>query len=102
MLRTVYQDSSVEPPLMPPEPELKRPWERADAIRELIRGRMETAGPVVASALAGLFQLSQTEIDAGLLALEAEGFVLERCFATRWSLAGFDVGDLLTEIVESR
>jgi len=80
MLRTVYQDSSVEPPLMPPEPELKRPWERAAAIRELIRGRMETAGPVAASALAGLFQLSQTEIDAGLLALEAEGFVLRGRF----------------------
>src|SRR5207244_1215616 len=63
-----------------PEPELKRPWERAEAIRELIRGRMETAGPVAASALAGLFQLSQTEIDAGLLALEAEGFVLRGRF----------------------
>jgi ATP-dependent Lhr-like helicase len=41
---------------------------------------MEISGPITASALAEFFQLRQSEIDAGLLALEAEGFVLRGRF----------------------
>ena len=80
MLQAVYQDSSVEPPIVPPAPELKRPWERHEAIRELVRGRMEVVGPATARALAEFFLLSQRDIDAALLALEAEGFVLRGRF----------------------
>src|SRR2546428_3703842 len=80
MLQAVYPDCQVEPPIVPPESESQHSWERSDAIRELIRGRMEAAGPVAARALAELFQLSRAEIDAALLALEAEGFVLRGRF----------------------
>jgi len=80
MLQIIYPQAKIEPSLTPPEAELKRIWERADAIRELLRGRMEIIGPATASALAEFFQLRQSEIDAGLLALEAEGFVLRGKF----------------------
>src|SRR2546421_625465 len=80
MLRAVYPVSQVEPLIVPPESESRRSWERSEAIRELIRGRMEVAGPVAARALAELFQLPRAEIDAALLALEAEGFVLRGRF----------------------
>jgi ATP-dependent Lhr-like helicase len=80
LVRAVYPDSQTEPPLTPPASEAERQWERAEAVRELVRGRMEVIGPVAASALAELFQLPQTEIDAALLALEAEGFVLRGKF----------------------
>src|SRR5439155_17863557 len=60
--------------------EADRPWDRPDAVRELVRGRMEVCGPIAAAALAGLLQLPQGEINAALLALEAEGFVLRGKF----------------------
>jgi ATP-dependent Lhr-like helicase len=66
--------------LAAPESELKRNWERADAIREVLRGRMEISGPTTAPELAEFLHLRQSEIDAGLLALEAEGFILRGKF----------------------
>jgi ATP-dependent Lhr-like helicase len=80
MLRAIYPEAKIEPLLTAPEAELKRNWERADAIRELLRGRMEITGPTTATALAQFLELRQSEIDAGLLALEAEGFVLRGKF----------------------
>ncbi len=80
MVRAVYPGGEVQPPLAAPESELKRSWERADALRELVRGRMEVVGPVTAAALADFLQLPRTEMDAALLGLEAEGFVLRGKF----------------------
>ena len=80
LVRAVFPESTVAPALTPPESERNRTWERADALRELVRGRMEAAGPLTAPALAGFFELPQPEIDAALLALEAEGFVLRGKF----------------------
>ncbi len=50
------------------------------ALRELVRGRLETAGPVREEALAELLQLDASEIHSALLALESEGFVLRGRF----------------------
>ena len=80
MVRAVYADSQVEPPISAPDSEQETRWERADAVRELVRGRMEVAGPVTGSALADFLELSPGEIEAALLALEAEGFVLRGKF----------------------
>ncbi|TMP98533.1 MAG: hypothetical protein E6L09_11605, partial [Verrucomicrobia bacterium] len=80
MVRAVYPDSQVEPPISAPDSEQETRWERADAVRELVRGRMEVAGPVTGSALADFLELSSGEIEAALLALEAEGFVLRGKF----------------------
>ncbi len=80
MLQVIYPESKVGPALTAPESELKRTWERTDAIRELLRGRMEISGPTTARELAEFLDLRQTEIDAALLALEAEGFVLRGKF----------------------
>ena len=64
----------------PRRAERTRQWERADAVRELIRGRMEVTGPITAEALRDLFQLPVTEIAGALFALEAEGFILRGKF----------------------
>ena len=80
MLQTVYPNRDIEPLLTAPESERKRPWERAGAVRELVRGRIEVIGPITASALTKFFQLPSSEIDGALLALEAEGFVLRGKF----------------------
>ncbi|MGN6554483.1 MAG: DEAD/DEAH box helicase [Verrucomicrobiota bacterium] len=80
MVQAVYPQANVEPTLIAPESEAKRKWERPDALRELIRGRMEVAGPITAIQLAELFHLPVREIEAALLALEGEGFALRGKF----------------------
>src|SRR5438876_1349341 len=80
MLRTVYSQLALEPELSAPESAQRQTWERTDAIRELLRGRTEVCGPVTANELTDIWNLSHSEIDAALLALEAEGFVLRGKF----------------------
>jgi ATP-dependent helicase Lhr and Lhr-like helicase len=80
MLQAIYPDLTVEPALIPPLAEVEREWQRADAIRELVRGRMEVIGPITATKVASLFQLPVGEINIALAALEGEGFVLRGKF----------------------
>ena len=80
MVQTIYPGCRTEPPLVAPWSEREHRWERADALRELVRGRMEAAGPITANALSVLFRLPLSEIQGALLALEAEGFILRGQF----------------------
>jgi ATP-dependent helicase Lhr and Lhr-like helicase len=75
MLRAIYGDVVPSAPI--PE---GGPWKREDAIRELVRGRIEVSGPMTTATLAATLNLLPSEIDLALLALEAEGFVLRGCF----------------------
>ncbi len=70
----VFPDADLEPVLAPlTEDPLPA---REDALRELARSRLEGSGPVTASALASMLGLARSELDAALLALEAEGGVM--------------------------
>ena len=80
MLQTIYLDAVRKPNLVAPESVRHQKWERPDAIRELIRGRMEACGPVSVGELIENLGLMSSEIDAALLALEAEGFLLRGKF----------------------
>src|SRR6516165_6891163 len=80
ILRAIYPNAICEPELVLPGSRLGKTWERADTIRELVRGRMEVCGPITGTGLADTLILQQSEIDAALLALEAEGFVLRGKF----------------------
>src|SRR5271157_2701292 len=80
MVQAVYPRTAVEPAIVPPAPETARSWDRADAIRELVRGRVEAVGPVTAQGLSELFVLPLSEIQSALMALEGEGFVLRGRF----------------------
>jgi ATP-dependent Lhr-like helicase len=80
MVRAVYPDAAIESALVPPESETKRNWDHGDALRELVRGRIEVSGPITAAALADFLHLPPAEIDQALLALESEGFVLRGKF----------------------
>ncbi|HEX4119837.1 MAG TPA: DEAD/DEAH box helicase [Verrucomicrobiae bacterium] len=57
-------------------PERKTP----EALRELLRGRMEVIGPTTGRDLAKNLALPEGEIETALLALEAEGFILRGRF----------------------
>jgi ATP-dependent helicase Lhr and Lhr-like helicase len=80
MIQTIYPGRGIEPPLIAPKSERARQWERSNAVLELVRGRMEVAGPITAEALSDLFQLTLSEIQGALFALEAEGFILRGKF----------------------
>jgi ATP-dependent Lhr-like helicase len=80
MLQAIYVDHLLEPALTAPESARGKDWERADAIRELLRGRMEISGPTTTAELATILGLSSSEIGAAMIALEAEGFVLRGRF----------------------
>src|SRR5439155_9647047 len=80
MLRVIYPEAVVEPELVLPDCMHRKTWDRSDAIRELVRGRIEVCGPVAVSELAEVLMLQRCEIDTALLALEAEGFVLRGKF----------------------
>ncbi|MEA3220903.1 DEAD/DEAH box helicase [Immundisolibacter sp.] len=73
-VRAVLPDAVANPPVAaiadgpPPAAE--------DALRELLRGRLEGLGPVTSPQLAAPLGLPLTCIEAALLALEGEGFVL--------------------------
>ncbi|MEO8090939.1 MAG: DEAD/DEAH box helicase, partial [Gemmatimonadales bacterium] len=53
---------------------------REDAIRELLRGRLGIVGPTTAPQLAATLNLSESDADIALAALEAEGMVLRGGF----------------------
>ena len=80
MLQTIYPQAVFDPQIIAPETAQKQPWERSNAIRELLRGRMEVSGPMTVTELKNILGLPRSEIDAGLLGLESEGFVLRGKF----------------------
>src|SRR5262249_31437801 len=51
MLRAIYPNAIGEQELVLPVSLQGKTWERADAIRELVRGRLEVCGPVTATQL---------------------------------------------------
>ena len=80
MMQAVYPGCAVTPRLIAPSSERASRWERADAVRELVRGRVEVTGPTTAEALRDFLCLSLSDIQGALLALEGEGFVLRGKF----------------------
>lgn len=51
-----------------------------EALREILRGRMEALGPVTVKTLAQTSGLSETDIETALIGLEVEGFVFRGHF----------------------
>jgi ATP-dependent Lhr-like helicase len=80
MLKTIYPDADVDPQLSVPGSVQKQNCERSNAIREVLRGRMEVSGPMTVAQLQTILTLSSSEIETGLLGLESEGFVLRGKF----------------------
>jgi ATP-dependent helicase Lhr and Lhr-like helicase len=77
----VAPSASHEPHVDPPSSRTGRRWARADAIVEILRGRMTMTGPITASALARSLAISSSDIESALLALEADGAVLRGRFS---------------------
>ena len=72
----------LEPALTPPADLAGRDWSREVAVREFVRGRLQLCGPVTAGEMADTLAVGEPEVEAALLALEAEGFVLRGAFTS--------------------
>jgi ATP-dependent Lhr-like helicase len=82
LLRAVHPEARIEPAIAVPAEYAGRNWEHGDAIRELLRGRLQATGPVTATALDTTLALPDGSALAALTALEGEGFVMRGQFTT--------------------
>ena len=80
MIEAAYPGARWAPAITAPERERGQTWTREDAIRELVRGRLEIVGPTTVLALAAALDLEASDVDFALGALEHEGFVLRGRF----------------------
>ncbi len=77
--RAVFADAVADPPVALPE-KLDQAVERSTALVELVRGRVEHAGPTTAGRIAECFDLDAGSVFAALEALEGSGAVLRGSF----------------------
>jgi ATP-dependent Lhr-like helicase len=75
----LHPDAKRAPPIDAP-PEYRKPWTREDALVEILRDRLQGLGPVTANDLAASLRLPETQIEAALIRLEAEGSVMRGRF----------------------
>jgi ATP-dependent helicase Lhr and Lhr-like helicase len=80
MLEAAFPGARCEPALVAPERERIKGWTREDAVRELVRGRLEAVGPTTAGEIARSLGVPVGDVDFALGALEHEGFVLRGRF----------------------
>jgi ATP-dependent Lhr-like helicase len=81
MIVAAYPDTRWEPAIASPERERGKAWTREDALKELVRGRLEISGPVTVDGLAAALGVSTGDMDVALAGLEREGFVLRGRFS---------------------
>jgi ATP-dependent helicase Lhr and Lhr-like helicase len=79
-LTALWPDARSDPAITAPVEYSVREWSPEEALIEVLRGRLEGLGPVTVNALAAPLGLGPDEIEAGLAALEAEGFALRGRF----------------------
>jgi ATP-dependent Lhr-like helicase len=79
-LQTIYLAASLRPLIVAPESFAQVSWSFDDALVEVLRGRLEGLGPSTFETLANSSGLSKSDIEGGLLKLEAEGFVIRGQF----------------------
>ncbi len=75
----IHPDARLDAPVTAPASRT-RTWSRADAIVEIVRSRLTIVGPTTVADLARTLGIEDTEADAALLALEADGVVLRGRF----------------------
>lgn len=90
--RTLFPEATMMP-LVVLSAELSGTVDRADAVAELLRGRLQVCGPVTAGDLSRRFGIPENQINASLEALEGRGVVLRGQFQDHRAAPG-DIGVL--------
>ena len=79
--QAVFDHARIEPPIAAPATYAGQASEREAALVEIVRGRLEGAGPLTLAALVSALGLPATDVLIALAALESEGFALRGRFA---------------------
>ena len=82
MFHAVFPELTPEPHIAIPERDARTVWLREDALRELIRGRLEALGPVSTRAVAASLGVETQDAREALYTLEAEGFGMRGHFTS--------------------
>src|SRR5262249_4004534 len=72
LVKAVYPEASCEPAITLPDT-VRQDWESPEAIVTLVRGRMQTSGPITAEELGTKLALEPSRVFAALEGIEAEG-----------------------------
>jgi ATP-dependent Lhr-like helicase len=88
MVRAAYPQALLETELTVPRDYATREWHADTALIEIVRGRLQAIGPTTIAILATALQQAPNHIEAALLALEAQGFVLRGSFSSPPVLSG--------------
>ncbi len=89
-IQAVYTGVGLDPQIVAPASLGDKAWTAEDALVEIMRGRLEGLGPVTIQTLANDAGLEPVQVEAALLKLESEGFVIRGKFTpgteqTEWS-----------------
>ena len=76
----LYESPAIDPRIDAVRIHAEPIMNREDALRELVRSRLEGLGPVTAARLAEPLNAAEQDIEMALLALEHEGFVMRGRF----------------------
>ncbi|HVI58597.1 MAG TPA: DEAD/DEAH box helicase [Luteimonas sp.] len=79
-LRALYPDAACDPAVTVPAEYAGIEWTREAALRDLLRARLTALGPVPTAALAAPLALDPREVEAALVALQGEGYVMQGRF----------------------
>jgi ATP-dependent Lhr-like helicase len=103
LVTAVYPGARLEPPVSAPADKAEKVWRREEAITDLVRGRLQSVGPITARDMAETLGLPLSEINIALIELESEGFVLSGRFTEEASAPeAVHEGDITLEWCERR
>jgi ATP-dependent Lhr-like helicase len=80
--QAIFVDAQFDPPIVAPDEFARVEWTRESALVDIVRGRMSGLGPTRASDLAASLQQPPSAIDAALLTLESQGYVMRGRFTS--------------------
>ncbi len=79
LLRAIWPDAAAEPNVAVPRG-VRTDWTREQAIAQLVRGRIECAGPTTIDRVAAELHLPLADVEIAMAGLEAQGIVLRGRF----------------------
>ncbi|MDR0182263.1 DEAD/DEAH box helicase [Lysobacter sp. UC] len=79
-MQAVFGDLPMQPPIAAPAEYAAQPWDREDALVELLRSRLTGLGPTPSQVVADALSLQRSDVDLALLRLQNEGYVMQGRF----------------------
>ncbi len=78
--KSIFGNLNTTPQLTLPEKLRRQEWSKEQALKEIVRGRLESLGPVQSIHIANQLELTEFDIEAAMTALENEGFAFQSQF----------------------